>query len=56
MVYQADLEIMILLLQSPECWDYMHVPPCPASNIYLFMQHFLETHNLTELLSCFSFT
>jgi hypothetical protein len=26
-VVQAGLELLILLLQPPEYWDYRHVPP-----------------------------
>lgn len=26
-VFQASLELMILLLQSSKDWDYRHVPP-----------------------------
>lgn len=28
------MELVILLLQSPECWDYQCVPLCPAHWIY----------------------
>jgi hypothetical protein len=33
---KAGLELMILLPQPPECWDYRHAPPCPLS---LFLEH-----------------
>jgi hypothetical protein len=31
---QAGLELSILLLLSPECWDYRHVPLFPAVTLY----------------------
>jgi hypothetical protein len=31
-VTQTNLELVILLLQPPECWDYRHVPPSAAFN------------------------
>lgn len=29
-VVQADLELLIFLSPSPDCWDYMPTPPCPV--------------------------
>jgi hypothetical protein len=29
-VAQADLELTILPLQPPECWDYKYILPCLA--------------------------
>lgn len=31
---QAGLELVILLLQPPQCWDDRQVPPHPAGLFY----------------------
>jgi hypothetical protein len=30
-VAQADLKLVIFLLQSPECWDYRYLLPCSTA-------------------------
>jgi hypothetical protein len=37
-VAQAGLELMILLPQTPECWDYSHMPPCPVVMAFLLAE------------------
>jgi hypothetical protein len=32
---QADFELKILLPQPPECWNFRHVPLCPAYGFLL---------------------
>jgi hypothetical protein len=42
-VAQAGLELVIILPQSPECWDYRYLLPCPAQNGgFYFYFHFLK--------------
>jgi hypothetical protein len=33
LVAQADLELLIFLPQSPKCWEYSCVSPCPSGII-----------------------
>jgi hypothetical protein len=35
-VAQAGLKFLILLPQPPECWDFRHAPPGPASLCHIF--------------------
>jgi hypothetical protein len=37
-VAQADLALVILLCQSPECWDYRPTPPHPALHFYFLIK------------------
>jgi hypothetical protein len=32
-VVQAGLILIVFLPQSPKCWDYRYVPPCPTGGI-----------------------
>jgi hypothetical protein len=36
-IAQAGLELSIIPLQSPKCWDYRHAPPCPAHTYILYI-------------------
>jgi hypothetical protein len=34
----AGLELIIHLLYPPECWNHRHVPLCPATFLFMFLQ------------------
>jgi hypothetical protein len=45
-VAQAGLELMILLLQLHECWDYKPVSPCPVLITSFFFKSLFYDLNL----------
>lgn len=50
-IVKDDLELLVLLLPHPECWDYWHVLSCPLYEVLGIVPEFQECRQLLYQLS-----
>jgi hypothetical protein len=48
-VAEDGFELMLFLLQPPQCWDYRYVPSCPALIFFSIKAMQIKSEKLSQI-------